>query len=136
MTAFSNTPLHAVLPLAAYVLDDLKRAANFADQTLLHANLQDCRDSCSVLAGLVKDLKLSRRSVDSADSLFGCLKEMKAQTGGQQPGFVVVLENLPENPAFGLTERNAVLDAFREAGDYFFDQRTAFRVFYSVSKQQ
>jgi Barstar (barnase inhibitor) len=118
------------------VLDDLKRAASFADQTLLHANLQDCSDSRSVLAGLVKDLKLARRSVDNADTLFGCLKEMKAQTGGQQPGFVVVLENLPENPAFGLTERNAVLDAFREAGDYFFDQRTAFRVFYSVSKQQ
>jgi Barstar (barnase inhibitor) len=136
MTALSNTPLHAVLPLAAYVLEDLKKAANFADQTVLHANLKDCSDCTSVLAGLVKDLKLPRQSSESLGTLYGCLKEMKAFNGGEQPGFVVVLENLPENKAFGAIERNAVLDAFRDAGDFFFDQRTAFRVFYSVSKPQ
>jgi hypothetical protein len=47
---------------------------------------------------------------------------------------VVVLENLPSTAAFGSKERDALLDVFREAADYFYDRDCAFRVFYSVAR--
>ena len=46
----------------------------------------------------------------------------------------MILENLPDGGRFGQPERSALLDVFREAADYFYDEKTAFRVFYSVMK--
>jgi hypothetical protein len=38
---------------------------------------------------------------------------------GQQPGFVVVLEQLPDNPRFDREAREQLLDVFRDAADFW-----------------
>jgi hypothetical protein len=50
---------------------------------------------------------------------------------GAQPGFVVVLEQLPDNPRFDRDAREQLLDVFRDAADCWAERRIPFRCFYS-----
>jgi hypothetical protein len=52
---------------------------------------------------------------------------------GTQPGFVVVLEQLPDNPRFDREAREQLLDVFRDAADFWAERRIAFRCFYSFA---
>jgi RNAse (barnase) inhibitor barstar len=134
MSAFSNIPPHAVLPLGTYQLGELEKAAQHADQRLLHANLATSRDKKGVFAGLSKAFSLPSHFGNNLDALYDCVTDLKPLTDAEHPGFVVILENVPETPGFDADERAALLDVFRDAGDFFFEHRTAFRVFYSVAR--
>ena len=50
---------------------------------------------------------------------------------GPQRGFVVVLDQLPDNPRFDREAREQLLDAFRDAADYWGERKIPFRCFYS-----
>ena len=52
---------------------------------------------------------------------------------GPQPGFVVVLELLPDGSRFDRETREQLLDAFRDAADFWGERKIAFRVFYSIA---
>lgn len=134
MSAFSNIAAHAVLPLGAYGLDELKKAARHADQRLLYANLAGCTDKKSVMTALGKSFALQPHFGHNLDALYDCITDLKPMDTDDHPGFVVILENLPDGKSFDAEQRTALLDVFREAADYFFDKKTAFRVFYSVAK--
>jgi RNAse (barnase) inhibitor barstar len=134
MSAFSNIPSHAVLPLGAYVLDDLKKACARADQRWLQVNFKDCHDKNSVLAAIAKAFALPKHFGQNLDALFDCLTDLKPVENVANPGFAIVLENLPDHKALPASDRNAILDVFRDAADFFFDQKIGFRVFYSVTK--
>lgn len=134
MSALSNIPPQAVLPLEAYALDDLTRAGRFADQRLLHVDLRDCVDKKAVLSAIAAAFGLPRHFGHNLDALYDCLTDLKPNEGARSPGIVTILENLPDTKSFGAADRSALLDVFRDAADYFFDQKTAFRVFYSTRK--
>ena len=57
MSALSNIPRHAVLPLGAYDKNGLVRAALQTDQTLLQCDCAAAHDKASVLAALGEGLK-------------------------------------------------------------------------------
>ena len=50
---------------------------------------------------------------------------------GRQPGFVIVLEQLPMTQRFDKEARETLLDVFRDAADFWYEQGVDFRVFYS-----
>jgi len=50
---------------------------------------------------------------------------------GPQPGFVVVLEQIPATPKFDKEAREQLLDIFRDAAEYWADRKIPFRCFYS-----
>ena len=50
---------------------------------------------------------------------------------GLQPGFVLVLEQIPAHAKFDKEAREQLLDIFREAADYWADRKIPFRCFYS-----
>jgi hypothetical protein len=50
---------------------------------------------------------------------------------GTQPGFVVVLEQLPDNAKFDRESREQLLDVFRDAADFWAERKIPFRCFYS-----
>ncbi|MCL4747016.1 MAG: barstar family protein [Burkholderiaceae bacterium] len=133
MSAFSNIPPHAVLPLGAYDFAELRKSARRADQRLLHADLGAARDKGAVLDALAKAFELPKHFGRNLDALYDCVTDLEPGPGAEHPGFVVVLENLPSTDAFGAKERNALLDVFREAAEYYYDRDWAFRVFYSVA---
>lgn len=134
MSAFSNIPPQAVLPLGAYDKAELERSALRADQILLRSDCAHAKDKAAVLSTIGKDLALPPRYGQNLDTLYACLTGLRPNREADQPGFVVILENLPDGRRLGDADRSALLDVFREAADHFYDEKTAFRVFYSVSK--
>ncbi|MBN9425195.1 MAG: barstar family protein [Burkholderiales bacterium] len=133
MSTLSNIPPQAVLPLGAYDRDGLRRAAERADQQLLIADCGKAKDKRGVLATIAEAFALPAHFGHNLDALYDSVTDLKPASGAEKPGFLVLLENLPDNERFGADERDALLDVFREAADFFFDQQTAFRVFYSVA---
>jgi hypothetical protein len=133
MSAFTNIPPQAVLPLGAYDLAELRRCAERADQRLLHANLAAAKDKAGVMDELARAFSLPKHFGRNLDALYDCVTDMKPPPQADQPGFVVILEDLPGALA-GDFDRDALLDVFRDAADFFFDRDTAFRVFYSVRR--
>lgn len=134
MSAFSNIPPQAVLPLGAYDKSELERAALRADQILLRSDCAAAENKAAVLSKIGKDLSLPQHYGQNLDALYDCLTDLRPNRDADKPGFVVILENLPDGGRFGQPERRALLDVFRDAADYFYDEKMAFRVFYSVVK--
>lgn len=134
MSAFSNIPPQAVLPLGAYDKTELQRAAARADQTLLHSDCKGATDKQAVLTRLGEDLQLPDYFGRNLDALYDCLTDLEPNKDADRPGFVVILENLPDSSGFDSGDRSRLLDVFRDAADFFYEENTAFRVFYSVRK--
>ena len=135
MSAFSNIPPQAVLPLGAYDKSELERAALRADQIVLRCDCADTDNKAAVLSKIGKDLSLPKYLGKNLDGLYDSLTDLRPNRDADQPGFVVILENLPDSGRFGQPDRSELLDVFREVADYFYDEKTAFRVFYSVMKE-
>jgi RNAse (barnase) inhibitor barstar len=133
MSALSNIPPHAVLPLAAYDRQSLDLAARRAGQTILAVNLAGTTDRDSVMTRIGSAFGFPAHFGRNLDALYDCLVDLKPTGEAGQAGCLVMLENIPQGDAFGRSERDALLDVFREAADFFYDADTAFRVFYSVS---
>lgn len=134
MTALSNLPAQAVLPLGAYRLDELERQARRADQRWLRADCAPARDKAGVMASLGRGFGLPAHFGANLDALYDCVTDLEPEPGASRPGLVLVVENLPDGPSFDVGQREALLDVFRDAADHFFDRGTAFRVFYSVNR--
>lgn len=134
MTAFSNIPAHAVLPLSAYRLDELRRCAEGADQVLLEVDLKRSTSKSDLLKRIAKGLHFPPHFGANLDALYDCVTDLEPNDEARHPGFVVILENIPESDRFSVAERKELLDVFRNAADYFYDEKTAFRVFYSVAR--
>ncbi|MEK9719595.1 MAG: barstar family protein, partial [Quisquiliibacterium sp.] len=98
------------------------------------ADLAGARGSKAVLGKLGSAFALPAKYSKTLETLYDCVTGMKPSTDADQPGFVVILQNLPQDGDFGVEERNALLDVFREAAEFFYDKDTAFRVFYSVAR--
>ena len=65
---------------------------------------------------------------------FDALRESVTETvnkAGPQPGFIVVIEQLPNTQKFDKEARETLLDVFRDAADYWAEKKVPFRVFYS-----
>ncbi len=133
MTALSNMPAQAMLPLAAYDLDELLRNAKRSSQTVLRADFDGVDDKAGVMQRIAEGFALPGHFGGNLDALYDCVTDLKPSADADQPGFVVVLQRLPVGTQFDRDQRDALLDVFREAADFFFDKGVAFRVFYSVS---
>lgn len=134
MSALSNIPRHAVLPLSAYDKSGLARAALQTDQVLLDCDCSQADSKAAVLEALGRGLGLPDFYGRNLDALHDCLTDLKPSPDAERPGFVVLIENLPDPGQFSRDDRDALLDVFRDAADHFYDRDMAFRVFYSVRK--
>ncbi len=134
MSAFSNIPPHAVLPLGAYDVDELRKAASRADQRLFDADCSDAKDKSGVMTVLANAMALPSHFGKNLDALYDSITDLQPPSEADHPGFVVILRELPESSRFDAKQREALLDVFRDAADFFYDRKTAFRVFYSVAK--
>lgn len=134
MSAFSNIPPHAVLPLGSYDVDELRKAASRADQKLFDADCSDAKDKNAVMTALAKAMSLPAHFGKNLDALYDSITDLQPPADAEHPGFVVILRELPDGTRFDSKQREALLDVFRDAADFFYDRKTAFRVFYSVAK--
>ncbi|MEO7246649.1 MAG: barstar family protein [Rubrivivax sp.] len=119
-----------VQAIRAYRVDDLMQAAQAADQHFLYANLSAAQTKQDVLEGLAAGFLFPPHFGKNLDALYDCMTDL-VHKAGSQPGFVVVLEQLPDNSRFDREAREQLLDVFRDAADYWGERRIPFRCFYS-----
>lgn len=119
-----------VQSIRAYSVPDLMAAAEQAGQHFLYANLANAQSKQEVLESIAEAFTFPVHFGKNLDALYDCMTDL-VHKAGTQPGFVVVLEQLPDNPRFDREAREQLLDVFRDAADFWAERRIPFRCFYS-----
>jgi len=121
-----------VQSIRAYRVEDLMAAAAEAGQHFLYANVSSAQSKQEVLEGIAEAFTFPAHFGRNLDALYDSMTDL-VHKAGSQPGFVVVLEQLPDNPRFDREAREQLLDVFRDAADFWAERRIAFRCFYSFA---
>jgi RNAse (barnase) inhibitor barstar len=119
-----------VQSIRAYRVEDLMRAAEGVGQHFLYANLTAAQSKQEVLEGIAEAFLFPPHFGKNLDALYDSMTDL-VNKAGAQPGFVVVLEQLPDNPRFDREAREQLLDVFRDAADFWGERKIPFRCFYS-----
>lgn len=128
-------PLQTIRPnlvqaIRAYRVDDLMAAAAQASQHFLYANLGAAQSKQDVLETIAASFLFPAHFGKNLDALYDCMTDL-IHKAGPQTGFVVVLDQLPDNPRFDREMREQLLDVFRDAADFWAERKVPFRCFYS-----
>jgi RNAse (barnase) inhibitor barstar len=119
-----------VQAIRAYRVDDLMQTAQETGQHFLYANLSNAQSKQEVLETIAESFLFPAHFGRNLDALYDCMTDL-VHKSGQQPGFIVVLEQLPDNPRFDREAREQLLDVFRDAADFWAERKIPFRCFYS-----
>lgn len=119
-----------VQAIRAYRVEDLQEAAGNAGQHFLYANLANAQSKQDVLEVIAESFHLPSHFGKNLDALYDCVTDL-VHKAGPQIGFVLVLEQLPDNPRFDREAREQLLDVFRDAADFWSERKIPFRCFYS-----
>jgi RNAse (barnase) inhibitor barstar len=119
-----------VQAIRAYRVSDLMDAAAGSRQHFLYANLAEAQSKQEVLEQIADAFTFPAHFGKNLDALYDCMTDV-VQKAGQQQGFVVVLDQLPDGPRFDREAREQLLDVFRDAADFWAERRIPFRCFYS-----
>jgi len=121
-----------VQAIRAYRVEDLMEAAQAAGQHFLYANVGAAQSKQEVLEAIAEAFTFPSHFGKNLDALYDCMTD-PLHKSGPQPGFIVVLDQIPTNPKFDKEAREQLLDVFREIADYWSDRKVPFRFFYSFS---
>ena len=119
-----------VQSIRAFRVEDLMEAAQDANQHFLYANLTAAQSKQDVLEAIAQAFTFPAHFGKNLDALYDCMTDL-VHKSGSQPGFVVVLEQLPDNPRFDREARESLLDVFRDAADFWAERKIPFRCCYS-----
>ncbi len=131
----SETPLkgvrtNIVQSIRAHRVQDLQDAASALGHHFLYANLAQAQSKPEVLDMIAQQFMLPAHFGKNFDALYDCMTD-PVHKSGPQPGFVVVLEQVPAHAKFDKEAREQLLDIFRDTADYWSDRKVPFRCFYS-----
>jgi len=132
-----DTPLkgarsNIVQSIRAHRVSDLQEAAQKLGHHFLYANLGDAQSKQDVLDMIGAQFTLPSHFGKNFDALYDCMTD-PLHKSGPQPGFIVVLEQIPANVKFDKEAREQLLDIFRDTADYWADRKVPFRCFYSFA---
>lgn len=119
-----------VQAIRAFRVDDLMDAAQDLGHHFLYANLSKAQTKQDVLEQIAEAFLFPAHFGKNLDALYDCMTDLVNKSGAQA-GFVVVLEQLPDNPRFDREGREQLLDVFRDAADFWAERKIPFRCFYS-----
>ena len=134
-TDIADTPLkgvrsNIVQSIRAFRVQDLQDTARSLGQHFLYANLASAQTKQDVLDLLAQQFMLPAHFGKNFDALYDCMTD-PVHKSGPQPGFIVVLEQIPATLKFDKEAREQLLDIFRDTADYWADRKVPFRCFYS-----
>ncbi len=119
-----------VQSIRAHRVPELQDAASALGHHFLYANLATAQSKQDVLDLLAQQFILPAHFGKNFDALYDCMTD-PVHKSGPQPGFIVVLEQIPANAKFDKEAREQLLDIFRDTADYWGDRKIPFRCFYS-----
>lgn len=123
-------PPQAVQSIRAFRIPDLQQAAVASGQHFLYAHLATAQTRAEVLEQVGRQFHFPPHYGRNFDALYDCLTD-SLHDAGQQPGFVVVLDQVPATAKFDKEMREQFIDCFRDAADFWGERGIAFRCFYS-----
>ncbi len=106
-----------VQAIRAYRVDDLLQAAGASGHHFLYANLSGTQTKQEVLEAIAQAFTFPAHFGKNLDALYDCMTDL-VHKAGAQPGFVVVLEQIPDNPRFDREAREQLLEVFRDAAEF------------------
>jgi RNAse (barnase) inhibitor barstar len=130
MSLLKTVPPNVVQSIRAFRVTDLQEEAARLGQHFLYAYCAEAITKQQVSATIADAFHFPKHFGKNFDALGDCLTDL-AYKSGPQPGFLVVLEQLPNTQKFDKEARETLLDVFRDAADFWADKKIAFRVFYS-----
>ena len=128
--ALKGVRTNIVQSIRAFRVQDLQDAARSLGHHFLYANLATAQSKQDVLDLLAQQFILPAHFGKNFDALYDCMTD-PVHKSGPQPGFIVVLEQIPANAKFDKEAREQLLDIFRDTADYWSDRKIPFRCFYS-----
>ncbi len=130
MTMLPQVRPNIVQSIRAFRPEDLQRAAQELGQHFLYASLAQATTKQEVLEAIAEQFTFPKHFGKNFDALHDCLTDM-VYKAGPQPGFIVVLDQIPSGGKFDREAREMLLDVFRDAADFWADKGVQFRCFYS-----
>lgn len=127
-----SLPPQVVQSIRAFRIPDLQQTAAALGQHFLYAHLAHAQTRAEVLEQLGQQFHFPPHFGKNFDALYDCLTD-PLERAGQQPGFIVVLDQLPTTPKFDKDMREQLLDCFRDAADFWAERAIDFRCFYSFA---
>ncbi len=119
-----------VQSIRAFHVHDLQEAAAQLGHHFLYASLAEAQTKQDVLDLIAAQFTFPAHFGKNFDALYDCMTD-PLHKSGLQPGFIVVLEQIPATAKFDKEAREQLLDIFRDAADYWSDRKIPFRCFYS-----
>ena len=130
MSLLITVPPNLVQSIRAFRVTELQDEAGRLGQHFLYAHCLAGVTKQQVLALIAEAFLLPKSLGKNFDVLRASLTETLHKAGAQ-PGFLVVLEQLPNTQKFDKEARETLLDVFRDAADFWAEKHIPFRVFYS-----
>jgi len=130
MNLFKTVPANVVQSIRAFRVADLQAEAARLGQHFLYAYCAEATTKQQVLTSIAQAFHFPRHFGKNFDALADCLTDLPYKAG-PQPGYLIVIEQLPNTPKFDREARETLLDVFRDAADFWAERKVAFRVFYS-----
>ncbi|MFG6447561.1 barstar family protein [Roseateles sp. BYS180W] len=125
-----NVRPNIVQAIRAYRVEDLMQAAQNAGQHFLYASLAEAQSKQELMEQIAQQFLFPVHFGKNLDALYDCMTDLVHKSGAQ-PGFVVVLDQLPDHARFDRESREQLLDVFRDAADFWGERKIPFRCFYS-----
>jgi len=129
-TPLKGVRTNIVQSIRAFRVSDLQEAAQGLGHHFLYANLSSAQSKQDVLDLIAGQFTLPSHFGKNFDALYDCMTD-PLHKSGPQPGFIVVLEQIPAHAKFDKEAREQLLDIFRDTADYWSDRKIPFRCFYS-----
>ena len=130
MSLLKNVPPNLVQSIRAFRVTDLQEEAARLEQHFLYAYCAEATTKQQVLTCIANAFHFPKHFGKNFDALSDCLTDLPYKAG-PQPGFLIVLEQLPNTPKFDKEAREILLDVFRDAAEFWAEKNVTFRVFYS-----
>ena len=117
-TPLRNVRTNIVQSIRAFRVSDLQEAAQGLGHHFLYANLSSAQSKQDVLDLIAQQFTFPAHFGKNFDALYDSMTD-PLHKSGPQPGFIVVLEQVPANGKFDKEAREQLLDIFRDAADYW-----------------
>jgi hypothetical protein len=135
MSLLMRVPPNLVQSIRAYRPTELQKEAGRLGQHFLYAHCASALTKQQVCARIGEQFTFPRPCSKNFDALRNCITNVIAEAG-PQPGFIVVLDQLPNTQKFDKEARETLLDVFRDAAEFWAEKKVPFRVFYSFEEPQ
>ena len=130
MSLLIRVPSNLVQSIRAFRVTELQEEAARLGQHFLYAHCADTLTKQQVCARIGENFHFPKQASKNFEALRVSLTDT-IHKAGPQPGFIVVLEQLPNTQKFDKEARETLLDVFRDGAEYWAEKKVPFRVFYS-----